>query len=231
MIRVLLVEDDPMVLEILGVYVRRVEGFTVAATAINGREAMAALEAGGIDLVIADIFMSEMKGDALLEEIRRNRIGVDVIFVTAAGDWEHIDHALKLGVVDYLIKPVDFERMQMTLNEYRNRQALVQPKAQMTQKELDAILNRREGVQTNALQKGVHKRTLEYVRDFLNRFEGEVITANDMAAKLGISKVTARRYLEYLESIGELELCIEYGTVGRPTYNYRRSVRKSGDIS
>jgi response regulator of citrate/malate metabolism len=221
MIRLLLVEDDPMVMDILVRYIRAIEGFQVKAVTRNGKEALQKLSTETVDLVIADIYMSEMQGDELLEEIRKRGLPVDVIFVTAANDWEHIDHALKLGVVDYLIKPFAFERLKNTLLEYKYRFQAGQPSAAMTQEELDGIL-RKQPCQDEGLRKGLHKRTLEYVREFLEKQDCDLITANEISKQMGISKTTARRYLEYFESVGILELQIEYGTVGRPAFIYRK---------
>ena len=119
MIRVLLVEDDPMVAELNRMFLSRVAGFEIVASVRSATEALEALRTHPVHLLLLDIFMPGQSGLELMEEIRRQALDVDVIFVTAARDTATISKALKLGAVDYLIKPFEFERLKEALDHYR----------------------------------------------------------------------------------------------------------------
>ena len=86
LIRVLLVEDDPMVADLDRHYVNRVEGFETVASVRNAEEALQALQDRQVDLILLDVFMAGRTGVELLAEIRARALDVDVILVTAARD-------------------------------------------------------------------------------------------------------------------------------------------------
>jgi response regulator of citrate/malate metabolism len=68
--------------------------------------------------------------------------------------------------------------------------------------------------------KGLSAHTLEAVRDYL-RMRGDAVSASELTEAVGISRVTARRYLEHLADVGELTRSARYGTPGRPENEYR----------
>ncbi|MBP1771830.1 MAG: dcuR, partial [Holophagaceae bacterium] len=143
MIRVLLVEDDPMVAELNRMYLSRVEGFDTVASLRTAPEALDLLRERPVDLLLLDIFMPGQSGIELMGEIRKLGLDVDVIFVTAARDTATIDRALKLGAVDYLIKPFEFERLKQALELYRESRHMIRRGEALDQAELDKRLARR----------------------------------------------------------------------------------------
>lgn len=104
--RILIVDDEPDILEFVGYNLRR-EGYEVH-TASNGREAVAA--AGRIDphLVVLDVMMPEMDGLETCRMIRTHKAlkSVPVIFLTAKGEEESQIGAFEVGADDYIVKPV-----------------------------------------------------------------------------------------------------------------------------
>ena len=119
MIQVLLVEDDPMVAELNRLYLGRIPGFELVASARSAAEALDLLRTHTVDLLLLDIFMPGQSGLELMADIRRQALDMDVIFVTAARDAVTIDRALKLGAVDYLSKPFDDDELQSPLVHQR----------------------------------------------------------------------------------------------------------------
>ncbi|WP_274953646.1 response regulator [Angelakisella massiliensis] len=221
-IHVMVVEDDPMVMEITCGYIQSIPGFSIAARAGSGSDALRQLVRCKVELLILDIYMPVMNGVELLRECRSRGIDADAIFLTAAKDKQMIDRALKLGAVDYLIKPFGYDRFKATLETYRHRyQCLHEQHREATQEEVDQLLGGGKS-DHGQIQKGLHEKTLDYVRECVRSCESDLISPEDLMQQLAISKSTARRYLDYLASIGEVVLQIEYGTVGRPTYRYRR---------
>jgi len=221
MINVMIVDDDAMVLDLNRRYVERVEGFKVKSLASSGEEALSQLINKNIDLIILDIYMPKMDGLSLLKRIRSISLKTDVILVTAAKDSEKIDSALKLGAVDYLIKPFQFERLKESLEKYLDRYQLLQKNGEVNQKELDKITSKDDLNKKNKIQKGLHKYTLEKIKDFMKEKNASYHTSDEIAEELGFSKVTVRKYLEYLVEIGELTVEIEYGSIGRPSHRYK----------
>ena len=140
MIRVLLVEDDPMVAELNRIYLGRVADFETVASVRSAPEALHLLQSQKVDLLLLDIFMPGQSGLDLMSELRRMEVDVDVIFVTAARDTATIDRALKLGAVDYLIKPFEFERLEQALERYRQTHHMIHDGQVLDQEELDRRL-------------------------------------------------------------------------------------------
>ncbi len=225
MIRVLLVEDDPMVAELNRLYVSRVDGFQVAATARNGQEALDILRRQPVDLILLDIFMAGPTGLDLLSEIRAMALDVDVIFVTAARDTKTIGKALKLGAVDYLIKPFEFDRLQLALEKYRETHRLMRGSDSVSQVELDRSLGR-PNVDTrpgSPLPKGLDRVTLEMVLKAITEREAEDpwFTSEELAQAIGLSRVSVRKYVEFLCGLKVLRMEPGYGPVGRPVHRFK----------
>ena len=220
MIKVLIVDDDPMVGDINKRYVESVEGYTVSGVIRNGIEALKFLDRNEIDLVIVDIYMPDMDGLTMIREIRKKQIRTDVILVTASNDREDIDTALKYGAVDYLIKPFKYDRLLHTLNRFKERTAVFNRADFMMQDEIDKLTNKKETIKE--LPKGLQRKTLDKIWSYiLDNYQDIEFTAESLSEDINISSVTVRRYLEYLESTDRLNSTIKYGTVGRPKSIYR----------
>lgn len=223
MIRVLVVEDDPMVMDITCKYVESVPDFKVAARAGSGDAARERIAQNDIDLIILDIFMPGSSGLDFLGEIRADGCMADVVFLTAADDTEFINRAQKLGFVDYLIKPFNYERFKTALNNYLKMRDLFRANEKATQEQLDSMLHPTLPSESGRVTKGMHPKTLETIRHYLESSSADaVITQQELVENLGLSRVTVRRYMEYLASINEVAVQMVYGTVGRPSYTYRK---------
>lgn len=223
MIQVLAVEDDPMVMDITCKYVESVPGFKIAAKAGDGEQARAALAAKEIDLIILDVFMPGDNGVDLLAKLRTDGCLADVIFLTAAADTELINRAQKLGFVDYLIKPFNYERFKTALLNYQRMREILHAPGKATQEQLDQAFPSFVKSESARMSKGMHPKTLEAIREYIDASpDDKVITQQELVENLGISRVTVRRYMEYLVSTNEVAVRMEYGSVGRPSYTYRR---------
>jgi CitB family two-component system response regulator MalR len=223
-IHVLLVEDDPMVAELNRIYLSRVAGFETVASARSASEALDLLRSRPVDLLLLDIFMPGQSGIELMEEIRRQAMDVDVIFVTAARDTVTLDRALKLGAVDYLIKPFEFERLKQALERYGETRRMIRGGQALDQTELDKRLARRptEARPTEGLPKGLDRNTLEKVlRVITERPDPSLwFTSEEIAQLIGISRVSVRKYFEFLGTLKVLRMEPGYGTGGRPVHRF-----------
>ncbi|MFJ7405292.1 MULTISPECIES: response regulator [unclassified Lysinibacillus] len=227
-INVLLVEDDPMVREVNRQFIEKVAGFNVIGQASNGVEGIDKIRTLRPDLVFMDIFMPEQDGITSLRKIRELKIPVDVITVTAANDMETVKQVLHLGVFDYVMKPFSFERVQGTLENYIRFKQQMQTERELTQGELDQLFHYHSGEgkaltpieekTEKSLPKGYNRATLEKVVHYLQSVDGA--SAEDVASGVGIARVTARRYLDFLEKQKEITMDVHYGGIGRPINYY-----------
>lgn len=220
MIKVLIVEDDPMVAEINKGYVESVSGYKVMGSVSNGEKAMSYLSEKTIDLAIVDIYMPEMDGITFIKKMRQKQIESDVIFVTASNDVNDINTSLKYGAVDYLIKPFKFDRLISTLESYKERFNMMIGEKSIRQEDFDRLT--RVGTEKIRLPKGLQEKTLEMILEIIKTFTASrQFDTESISEKSGISTVTVRRYLEYLEDSGKVKSEIFYGTGGRPKSLYR----------
>ena len=116
--RVVLVEDDPMVLSINRRYVEKDSRFEVCAAFRDGRSALEYLENNEADLLLLDIYMPVFTGLDLLKALRMRGIGIQVIMITAANDSDSLGIAMSLGIMDYLMKPFEYTRLKKALDMF-----------------------------------------------------------------------------------------------------------------
>lgn len=220
MIKVLIVEDDPMVAKFHSHYLSQVDGFELIGIVKNGEECLNFLSKANVNLVLMDIFMPGIDGLQLLSQIRSLEYSVDVIVISAASDSARIKRALRNGAVDYLIKPFEFERFSTSLLNYKNRAMLMDEYENLNQEDLDKNVLYKEQAEGLVLPKGLDHNTLKMVWEKVVELN-EPFTTEQMAAFIGISRVSIRKYLEFLTSLQILKLDLHRGAVGRPVYKYK----------
>lgn len=222
MIKVLIVEDDPMVAEMNKFYVEQVEGFQTEDWAESAERALELLESRSYDLILLDIYMKGSSGLELLSDIRGQALAADVIVISAASDKESIRQALRGGAVDYLIKPFQFNRLRSALEQYRERSMLFTGSDTLAQAELDSLTKiAKDTARSAPLSKGFTRQTLQAVWRAIEATTSEWFTSEEIASSAGISRVSSGKYLAELQNMGVLEMDFSYGTVGRPVQKYR----------
>ncbi|MCW2609759.1 MAG: putative two-component system response regulator [Cryptosporangiaceae bacterium] len=223
MIRVLVVEDEPVAADAHAEYVRRVPGFDLAGRATTGAEALRLLRVGGVDLVLLDLNLPDMHGLDIIRTMRAGGHDADVIAVTSARDLAVVRSAVSQGIVQYLLKPFSFATFREKLERYREYREQGADDGVVTgQHEVDRMLATLRGTEGQPLPKGVSPESLDAVVGALRRAEG-AMSAAEIAEALGVSRVTARRYLEHLADVGVLARHMRYGGAGRPVVEYRRT--------
>jgi len=217
-IMVLVVEDDPVAAEAHRQYVERVSGFTVAGVVHSGGEALRFCERHTVDLVLLDFYLPDTHGLAVCRALRAAGSTADVIAVTSARDLEVVKAAVSAGVVQYLLKPFTFTSLREKLQRYAEfRQSAGQASDQT---DVDRALAMLRTPSQQGLPKGMSKETLNAIAAAL-RAEPDGLPAGGAASATGVSRVTARRYLEYLADAGLAAREPRYGQVGRPEVWYR----------
>jgi response regulator of citrate/malate metabolism len=220
-IRTLVVDDDAMTASIHRSYVARVPGFEVVGEAHSGRAALELTRSLRPSLVLLDIYLPDMSGLDLLRRLREpGQPHVDVMAVTAAKDVETLRSAIHGGVIHYLVKPFFFDTLRERLEGYAALHNRLERLREPDQHDIDHVFSLLRSRRRHTLPKGISAPTLELVVDALRESADEV-TAAAVAERTGISRGTARRYLEYLALTGAVELSLRYGTTGRPEHLYR----------
>ncbi|WP_433604561.1 response regulator [Dactylosporangium sp. CA-139114] len=222
MIRVLVVEDEPIAADAHVMYVERVPGFAVAARAATAAEALRVLVKERVDLVLLDMNLPDMHGMDLVRAMRAGGHPADVMAVTSARDLDVVRAAVSQGIVHYLLKPFAFAALREKLERYRQyRTQIARTESVADQGEVDGLLQTLHGQSPNHLPKGMSPESLAAVADLIRTASGGLSSA-EVARSLQASRVTARRYLEYLAERGAAARHLRYGTgAGRPEVEYR----------
>lgn len=215
-VRVVMVEDDPWVARVNRALVEAEPGFVVVAQAETVRQGLELTRALSPDLLLVDVYLPDGSGLELVQQLRAGSCHSEVILITAASDLASVQGALHGGALDYLIKPFQQHRLREALGRYRAR-ASAAGERNFTQGRLDRLLGHQgEG----RLPKGLDPLTLEGVEGAIGSAR-QPLSAEEVASRVGLSRVSAWRYLEYLCEQGALIAEMAYGSVGRPTKRYK----------
>ena len=220
MIRVLVVDDDFMVARVHTGFVSRIEGFEVVGSSHTGADAVRATAELAPDLVLLDLYLPDRFGLDVLADLRAAGHRCDVMVITAAKEAEAVRGALRQGVVDYILKPFGFEDLRERLERYAGQRDALAEAQVRGQEDIDRVLSRRAGGSPAALPKGMSPQTAQLVEAALREAGGN-LSATETAELVGVSRVSARRYLEYFCSLGQAEVSLRYGSTGRPERRYR----------
>jgi response regulator of citrate/malate metabolism len=223
-IGVLVVDDDFMVARVHRGYVERVPGFRVVGEAHNGTDAIAAIAEHSPALVLLDIYLPDMSGLEVLQRLRADEgTTVDVIAVTAARDVETVREAMLGGVVQYLVKPFGFVALKERLDQYAVARQALERMAEPDQSEVDRVFRLMRGAPATTIRadlpKGLSQQTADLVSRVLQDAGGD-LSATETAERAGLSRVSARRYLEHLVESRQARLQLRYGAAGRPEHRY-----------
>lgn len=221
-LRVLVVDDDFMVARLHASVVTRTDGFELAGVADSGAAAVRAVQKERPDLVLMDVYLPDMTG---LEAVRAMRAalpvgGPDVIVLSAARDVASLRAAQHAGVFQYLIKPFEVETLQGRLGEYAAFRSHLDGVGEAQQEDVDRMFRPSSARVSSAVPKGISAETTELVLGALRSSEQD-LSAQECADVVGLSRSSARRYLEHLVDVGRAQVRHRYGTTGRPERRYR----------
>ncbi|WP_353979765.1 response regulator [Salinicola endophyticus] len=225
--RVLVVEDDPMVMRLNVEFLNRIEGISLVAQCEDLPAARDVLQRESVDLLLLDVFLREHNGLALVRELRRQARDIQIILITAASEMETVREAKHLGVDDYLVKPFEFQRFQEALSHCLDtHRRLAGLPARAHQRDVDALF-RRDGAavappqRPGDLPKGLTLNSLSQVARAAAEHQEATFTTEALSEDTGMSRVSVRKYLKHLVDQGVLEESFHYGHIGRPSFTYR----------
>lgn len=222
-LRLLIAEDDRQVAEIQRRFIERMTAIDLVGIAHTLADTRDQIEVLSPDLVLLDVHFPDGNGLELLRELRACSRHTDIILITAAREVNTVRSALHGGVFDYILKPLVYERLEEALNQFRAHLDTLDGRQNLAQKEVDQLLPRghadSSGDAPARLPKGIDALTLDKIRQVVQQGDW---SADAVGQQIGASRTTARRYLEFMISSGELTAEVSYGTVGRPERRYRR---------
>ncbi len=217
MTNLLLIENDPMIADTLLSYLSTVSADLSCAVRKSPPEACAYLAKHSVDLIISELFPHYSNPQYLNRYCIRNV--PDILIISDCGDAATICTLLKYGILDYLKKPFHYERFCATVQCFLNRITAVASKAELNQQQIDALIHPAP-LNSSPLTKGISKSTLQRVSSYLTLHRDARITLANLEEALSVSRVTAKRYLDYLVATGCLQLVPNYTTGGRPASEY-----------
>jgi len=221
-LRVMVVDDDFMIANLHGKYIEQQEGYELAGVAHNYEQTISGLKELKPDLLLLDVYLPDHSGIEALRTIRAGNLPCDIILITASKELPVIEEAFRLGIFDYLIKPFDLSLLKETLEKYRRFKVHLQSSAQPDQKFVDGLKKLRATASSVSEQvpKGIDTRTLERIKEIMLQ-DRNYHTADQFASMTGLSRSTARAYLDFLVTRGIAEEFLQYGAVGRPQRLFR----------
>ncbi len=187
-------------------YVETDSRFQVTHVLKSGGEALGVLENCRPDLIILDFYTPSMDGMEFVDRLHAMGQYPAIIMVTSANDREIVHGLLSRGVLDYLVKPFAFARFRQAMDKFLQTQNLLSCS--------------QESSLLDQMSKGLNAATLERVRSFLSASRGQALTSEEIAEQVHLSRITIRRYVNYMVETGELASSIDYHTGGRPSIRY-----------
>lgn len=218
-VSVLVVDDDFMVARIHTQFVERTPGFRVVGVASSGEAALDDVARLRPDLVLLDVHLPDMTGIDVLRRLRADGDDTGVLIVTAAREADTVRAAASGGAVHYLVKPFDYDDLRVRLESFRAAHLALSGSSAPGQQDIDAVFGATAPAAAAALPKGLSPETADAVEAALAS-AGE-LSAAECAETVGISRVSARRYLEHFVARGAAVVRLQYGGAGRPERRYR----------
>jgi two-component system response regulator DctR len=218
--RVMIVEDHATIASVHKRIVDSVPYLRTEHIARNGEEAVVALRNVQPDLIILDLSMAGGDGLPFLRRLRRDGIPIDVIVVTASRGGRVVQECTHLGVVDYLVKPFSAQRLRCALSAFAMRRRALTGSSKLSQADVDTVQASGSAREQRRLPKGLKDTTLGAVIATLES-HSEPLCSDEVGRHVGVARVTARRYLEYLQLLGVVEMSRQLDGPGRPRNRYR----------
>ena len=148
---------------------------------------------------VLDYYPPSMDGMEFVDRLHAMGQYPAIIMVTSANDREIVQGLLSRGVLDYLVKPFAFARFRQAMDKFLQTQNLLSCPQESSLLDQQAI---------------------DRLRSFLSASRGQALTSEEIAEQVHLSRITIRRYVNYMVETGELASSIDYQTGGRPSIRY-----------
>lgn len=224
---VLVVDDDFYVADLHRRQVEQLPGLRALPPVGTVAEVRRVLAERPVDLLLLDVHLPDGSGLDLLREV-----DVDTFVLSAASDAATVRRALGRGALGYLIKPFASGTLVDRLRAYQRYRNVLDERTSVDQEALERALRILHSGDAAKAASPSRSATEQAV---LEQFGAEVgaggglaadpleLSAADVAARVGVSRATAQRYLAALAADGLVTMKLSYGTTGRPEHRYSRS--------
>lgn len=225
MLQILIVEDDPMVNSIDKQYLMKIipPAKIKLYQVDRADKALALAQKMQLDLVLLDIYLPKILGTELLQLFIEHNLHPNVIILSAAKDNQSINQALSYGVLDYLVKPFSFERFHKAIEHFLKYNEVLNQDRQLSQTELDQIFITQDFAgekEMTSLPKGLSNFSLNKIKAIIAETP-DYFSNQEIARKSKLSRITTKKYLDYLVKTNELTIKTHYLKVGRPIKLYK----------
>ncbi len=217
--QVLIVEDNPISATINKEYLEKLGNIHAIGPVTTLEETIEIISKQNVSLILLDVYLPMTTGIEILRYLREKKYLLDVIMITAAKNSEEIQEAFAYGVLDYLVKPFSFERFQEAIRKHEIKAKVLKQKMILEQEDIDVTYKNQGGLRS-CLPKGLEQRTLAKVMHTLENVTERSWTLKELASYIGVSNVTIKKYMDYLEETGQVEVSINHGCIGRPELKY-----------
>lgn len=221
MYHVIIIEDDPMVASINQNYLLSNPLFVLDGIFRNGQEALDYLSGHTVDLAIIDYFMPMMDGKIFIQNCIQRNYSFSFIMITAANNPQDFSDILRLGALDYIVKPFTYDRFTLSIQKFLTVQTKLHSAKEMTQEMIDEIISSQTLPQTSVPStKGIQPYTLDAIINYLSDKPGVFYSCDEIAGSVKLSRITIKRYLNHLLDSHVIISKIDYNTGGRPSIRY-----------
>lgn len=229
---VVIVEDEPYLAGLHRDFIEQNFNLRVVSIAATLAQAKTQLQLYRPRLLLLDNFLPDGQGIELIDSALLKSLDCSVIFITAASDMHTCSQAMRGGAFDYIIKPVSFQRLRNSLERFLQLVHQLRHVKVLDQQALDRLYNLpASDTPTAPATKGIEPNTLELVQRVFSEGDDRNWSVDDVVEKVGISKTTGRRYLEYCVEIGFIAVEMQYGNIGHPRRLYRKIAGEEKSVS
>ncbi|KAA5938018.1 response regulator [Pantoea sp. Bo_2] len=226
-IDVLIVEDENELAQLHAEHISKHPHLRLAGIATSLADAQAQLVSKQPQLVLLDNYLPDGKGITLISDPMIIRANCSIIFITAASDMDTCSQAIRGGAFDYILKPVSWKRLSQSLERFVQFAEQQRVWKIVDQQNVDSLYQlQAKNYRLDSGSKGIEENTLARVQTLFSESGERCFSVDDVVAESGLSKTTARRYLEHAVGSGFLSVEIQYGKIGHPKRLYRRTVKK-----
>lgn len=180
---VVTVDDEPVTRMAINNYIdKTLPDFTVVSSFGNGMDALEYLQKNKTDVVITDILMPKMDGLELTEKLHDTDPEIRICIVSGYGEFEYARKAMRFGVSDYLLKPLDFDELSRCLDRFRETLDARRPKPAAAREDSDDL-------------------RIERAKEYIRAHFSEDISRKDVASQIYLSPAYFSRL--FMEKTGE----------------------------
>lgn len=224
LINVLVVEDEYKLAQLLAEFVDKQPGLQLTGIAASLADASAQIASKNVQLVLLDNYLPDGKGITLIGSTLLANAHCSVIFITAASDMDTCSQAIRHGAFDYILKPVSWRRLSQSLERFIQFAEQQRVWKIVDQQNVDTLYQlQAKNYRLDSGSKGIEENTLARVQQLFITDTSHCFSVDEVVSATGLSKTTARRYLEHGVGTGFLTVELLYGKIGHPRRLYKRS--------